>query len=384
MTPEQIARLSRRILGQGGTLERTGGTGLDSAAADATRVAKLTAAIENRLVAEATATGTSLAPGEASLTASGIATRAHAALSRLEQGEPVSSLSNLEMAHLEAIVLMSGRPALRYPEEHLEDPEKLPENKPWEVVITLYRKKIEALSAAVGCIQIEPPGRPPEPLGTGWRVGSKLIVTNRHVVEQMAANASAPPDQWKLRTDMTMAIDFAAVHKTPGPRRQAIAAVSWCAQGGPDLALLEITSSGGVPASDLLTIDWDMQSLGSPGAGGPNERFQGRKVYVVGHPYWPEASGPVAKVFGKADGKKRWSPGCVTRLRPGSSMFEHDCSTLPGNSGSCVVSVDFHRVVGLHFTGINTDATGRGTANAAVSFARLVGTTAGDRLKGVS
>lgn len=31
--------------------------------------------------------------------------------------------------------------------------------------------------------------------------------------------------------------------------------------------------------------------------------------------------------------------------------FQHDCSTLGGNSGSCIVNLETHRIVGLHFGG---------------------------------
>jgi V8-like Glu-specific endopeptidase len=51
--------------------------------------------------------------------------------------------------------------------------------------------------------------------------------------------------------------------------------------------------------------------------------------------------------------------------------FEHDCSTLGGNSGSCVLSVGGHVVVGLHYAGLDVDAAGRGSANVALALSRL-------------
>jgi V8-like Glu-specific endopeptidase len=36
---------------------------------------------------------------------------------------------------------------------------------------------------------------------------------------------------------------------------------------------------------------------------------------------------------------------------PYRALFTHDCSTLGGNSGSCVIDLESNRVLGLHFKG---------------------------------
>jgi V8-like Glu-specific endopeptidase len=62
----------------------------------------------------------------------------------------------------------------------------------------------------------------------------------------------------------------------------------------------------------------------------------------------------------------------VTRTESISRVLEHDCSTLGGNSGSCVLTCDMHTGVGLHFGGRNVDdLTGRGEANLAVALSLL-------------
>ena len=80
-----------------------------------------------------------------------------------------------------------------------------------------------------------------------------------------------------------------------------------------------------------------------------------RKVYVVGYPAWdgrrndPEA---MRRIFAGIYDVKRLQPGTIrTRLVLGST-FEHDASTLGGNSGSCVVDLETGKVLGLHFAGL--------------------------------
>lgn len=358
MNDERIAGLARNLLGRGGTLE--GGAG-----AAALTEADLASAIRQQL--------TGSVDDEGAVLANQIAAGAIRAAQRLQHGDPVSSLSDLEVSHLEAIVMLSGRPALRYPEGRLEMPAPLAENETWRIVIATARKEMERGSASVGQIGVEIPGGPIEPLGTGWRIGDRMIVTNRHVTEQLAANPEAPPDTWTLRPDITPSVDFAAVHKTKGSQRFPLSQIAWCADfQGPDLALLELGATGAPPPGPLK-LDWDIDSLGDTVEQSGAPVFRGREIYVVGHPYWTGTSDAVSQVFGKADGKKRCSPGYVTRIRGSGAIFDHDCSTLGGNSGSCVFSVDFHRVVGLHFSGVNTDSGGVGSSNVALSLAQLSG-----------
>jgi hypothetical protein len=48
---------------------------------------------------------------------------------------------------------------------------------------------------------------------------------------------------------------------------------------------------------------------------------------------------------------KRLQPGTIMARVTGRAEFLHDCSTLGGNSGSCVILLEAHLVVGLHFGG---------------------------------
>ena len=124
----------------------------------------------------------------------------------------------------------------------------------------------------------------------------------------------------------------------------------------------------------LLAIDWEPESIGQDVShneeGRP--RFKGREIYVIGHPYRQVGSGAIAQVFGCADGSKRCSPGFVTAIT--GTCLEHDCSTLGGNSGSCVLTTDRHAAVGLHSGGLEVDErSGRGSANLALALSQLGG-----------
>jgi endonuclease G len=55
------------------------------------------------------------------------------------------------------------------------------------------------------------------------------------------------------------------------------------------------------------------------------------------------------RIFGNVYDKKRLAPGRVTT--PATGTLCHDCSTLGGNSGSVVLSLETGEAVGLHFAG---------------------------------
>lgn len=56
-------------------------------------------------------------------------------------------------------------------------------------------------------------------------------------------------------------------------------------------------------------------------------------------------------IFGNIYDVKRFAPGEVVGLPHDAWYLTHDCSTLGGNSGSAVLSIDGGEVVGLHFGG---------------------------------
>jgi V8-like Glu-specific endopeptidase len=116
-----------------------------------------------------------------------------------------------------------------------------------------------------------------------------------------------------------------------------------------DLALLKTaTGPDFPPALTLASTAGDV----TPGA----------DIYTVGYPTKPRSGSAdtLAMLFANTFGFKRWSPGRVM-TSPGthvqdtrSWVFNHDATTLGGNSGSCVIAFSGSGIVcvGLHFSGL--------------------------------
>lgn len=81
----------------------------------------------------------------------------------------------------------------------------------------------------------------------------------------------------------------------------------------------------------------------------------GRDVYVIGYPASDNQGltppQVLRDIFGSEYQVKRLQPGKVMEVEAGQPIFTHDCSTLGGNSGSCVVDLKTGHVIRLHFRG---------------------------------
>jgi hypothetical protein len=56
-------------------------------------------------------------------------------------------------------------------------------------------------------------------------------------------------------------------------------------------------------------------------------------------------------IFGDIYYRKRLAPGVIMKLDEPTQSLQHDCTTLRGSSGSCLVRLAKNKVVGLHFKG---------------------------------
>ncbi|PND38314.1 hypothetical protein C1O66_12795 [Paucibacter aquatile] len=283
---------------------------------------------------------------------------------------------------LEVIVQVIGRPALRMPLGKVQSPENASRgNELWTAWLGTHRKQVDKAAASVAKLyRVFANGRE-EHIGTGWRLGADLIVTNRHVVRLLVPDAALPVADWSLDPRWTCVADFGATDEPATPLRFAANALQACApEPAIDMAVLRLASNGGTLPNALAVSD-DETLLGAY-SDGPTPTFEGQPVYAVGHPLQRLAGTEVLSVFGDADGRKRCSPGRTTALRDGATNFEHDCSTLRGNSGSPIFDLYTHQVLGTHRGGRSSDPEGIiGDANAAVAVARLTAHVMGNILK---
>lgn len=177
--------------------------------------------------------------------------------------------------------------------------------------------------------------------GTGWLVDDGIAVTNRHVAQLFAQRWMG--EDWEFQDgqfDRKVEVrlnPLEQIDTADDPVRSALVTqVLWVAgPGEPDMAFLKVHAPGLEPI---------------PLAEAPPKAE--RPVAVVGYPEEDPRDNPghlIAAFFGTAFGVKRCAPG---RVMDGDGwMFEHDASTLGGNSGSVVLDTETGEALGLHFAG---------------------------------
>lgn len=374
----ELIQKAKALLSKGGTVESANGSA-PITAKDLTE-AIASATFNSPRGPGATVEGYEPTGGADVAMAAAIVARANSALTRTENGGVPSSLTDDDVSALELIVETVGRPALRYQKGRVETPpNRLGDNSRWFVLVATQRDQINELSQRVGRVACEQGSGSPV-LGTGWRLAEDWVVTNRHVASKLATDRYAPPETWTIDTEKSPFIDFAYTDEAPPAAHFAITELVYCAKKGDiDLAILRIMPNND-PLPPALAVEWGRDAVGReiPGADGGTHVFQGAEVYAVGHPYQLQGNAAVRGVYGQADGRKRWSPGLVTKIETEQPTMWHDCSTLGGNSGSCIVTVraNGHVAVGLHFGGREGNrpaGSGLGVSNAAIAFASLGG-----------
>jgi serine protease len=292
----------------------------------------------------------------------------------LSQGEEVlhrvvregtSRVGGTDRAMLEALVSLTDRPAVRVENDRIDRDH--PELGPWKAAYALAEAEINAAFLSVGRIDADG-----EHIGTGFVVSPGVIMTNRHVIEEFAAPIPkrTNPTGWVLQSN-NVTIDF-----------------SDDARGGPtSFRIKSIISAGKQPIVDqpveFTKLDMALLEVETTNAAGkalPSPlQLQGNadrvrhssRIFTVGYPAKPQvlptdASGAIRMdvvtrlraIYGTKYGVKYFSPGIVSTLLgqvegDGKGwVFNHDATTLGGNSGSAAFDLDGTiAIVGLHFAG---------------------------------
>jgi hypothetical protein len=287
-----------------------------------------------------------------------------------------AELSTSEIFGLEAVIEADGsRPVLFVQDGtiDLEAPalrESLAAR--WQGAAAQFRSGIERVAAAVGAVQLpaflDERGKPRR-IGTAFAIAPGLVLTNRHVLEELARYNQS---RWTWTRDAE--VDFAGEYERDAECRFKVVEVhAFGAEpinrrvnfARADYAVLRLEGDADFPKP--LSLEPNPARV-TVGAVQP-------PIYVVGFPAKPlvaepsPGEGPPAagheyaevleRLYRNRFGSKRWAPGLV-EAGPGQVagdarkwIMTHDSSTLGGNSGSCVVDFQHNgeRVVGLHFGG---------------------------------
>jgi endonuclease G len=247
-------------------------------------------------------------------------------------------LTDEEMNGLEAIVLPQNRPVVFVKGDVYDDVEH-----PWE---KLNPSEVKArISRALPSIgRIEVPNMPQIPYGgTGFVVGKRLVMTNRHVAKlfssglglKIAYNPGDSVINFRRQID-SRDLDGKSYVEVLGVE---MIHPYW------DMALLRVAD---LPDDRILALSTKMP-----------EELEGRDIVAVGYPAkdWRSDLALQDQIFGSQYNVKRLQPG-VLRKRADIRSFAnvvkavtHDASTLGGNSGSAILDVETNQVLALHFAG---------------------------------
>ncbi|RXH25494.1 hypothetical protein XH84_31360 [Bradyrhizobium nanningense] len=283
-----------------------------------------------------------------------------------------------ERADVEALVRLTGRPALKITEGKL-DPAALAATE-WEGTFKVNPTWLEALSERVGRIDLDG-----EHVGTGFVVGDGLVMTNRHVAEAIADEIRGKASStWILQDNATINFDDRGLGSAKRFRIKSLVFAGGDTIGREvnfshlDMALFEVETNNGTS-----TLPSKMAQVADRQVGETRT-----DLIVVGYPARPDISAledpstheirdDIAKrlgeIFGLDYGRKYVAPGRIEGItgsldddRSHHWVFSHDSTTLAGCSGSCVSQIiDFFPILGLHFAGRNL------TANYAHSLAAV-------------
>lgn len=263
-----------------------------------------------------------------------------------------ADLTREEQTGLEAIVLLIGRPAILIQGGRFADP---PDE--WSVLGRPdVRPKIETIFQSVGRIEVTNHPSGLDWIGTGFLVADDVVMTNRHVAVEFAKTTNGKT--WKLLPKMKVRIDY--VEEFGGTTKAEFKITDVIGiHDQVDMALLRVSLRGSVGAKRPKPL---------PLAATPSLKKQ-QNIYVVGYPASDSRrNDPIEmrRIFENIFDVKRLQPGKIMKIATGGTLVEHDCSTLGGNSGSCVVDLETHRVIGLHFRGKYLEG------NTAVALSKLV------------
>ena len=230
-----------------------------------------------------------------------------------------------------------------------------------------------ALQQAIGCT-----GRinySKNHVGTGFLIAGNLIITNRHVLQQVAKQRDG---KWLFYNNVGIDFGFEYEARTTYQPR----AFKKVVFAGPQINGTNIDHTKADIALIALEGETDT-TLQQPMAYNlSTSLLPGTKIFALGYPNIPKGgeTPESAAVFNSTYGVKRIAPGEIIAgsdpQYPGRLC--HDASTLGGNSGSLIVACGQEGIAAaLHYGGIYADI----NENWSHSLAHFCGTGANPCLK---
>lgn len=185
-----------------------------------------------------------------------------------------------------------------------------------------FRAKVQPLLYSIGRVNLTDGTH----IGTGFLVADDLLATNRHVLADLSFGT-------EVLRPRTAQVVFQGEDGTAN-RPEHIADIRGARDVHPtlDIALLELApTSRPVPVISAASL------------------AEGERVVAIGYPAKDGARNPLFldSVFAGKYGVKRAALGEVLDGSATPDLF-HDCSTLGGNSGSPIFSLETAEVVGIH------------------------------------
>ncbi|WP_448625261.1 DNA/RNA non-specific endonuclease [Geodermatophilus sp. URMC 64] len=274
--------------------------------------------------------------------------------------EPLESVVPTDA--LEAIVQRVGRPPLLVRNDAVEL-EPLPD---FPAGTDARIKAVEADVLSVG--RVEFVNHRMAWGGTGWVISndadSRVVATNRHVAKLVARRAAdgrgvllrspSTGSRYGVNLDFKEEVGSLRTDARPFAVREIVYLADDTA---PDVALLRIVGEGLPDPLPLADEEAGVEDL----------------VALIGYPAFDSRNDvdAQAQYFHDLFDVKRFAPGRVMQALSAGTQLTHDCTSLGGNSGSPLISLDTGRVVGLHFAGVY------GVENSAVGVRSIKAALAG-------
>lgn len=271
-------------------------------------------------------------------------------LDRMREGTYVPG----EDAGTEAIVKRLGRPVFLVQGSVVTPPADTANFAQGEsAVITARMNAAEQfLKAAIpGVGRINLANHSMDWVGTGWVVDPEIVVTNRHVAQVFATGEAKPFAFRKAEGGRVVkaSVDWRREYARPDEAVVRAEEVLWVEPDeGPDIALLRIrsTDEDGNPAPGPIPLMSQAEVYASTGSW----------VAVIGYPALSSYNrlDDQQRIFDGIYDIKRVAPGSVMAVTP-DGKFNHDATTLGGNSGSVVMDLATGQALGLHYGGFEGD-----------------------------